>query len=110
MDFGELWEAIWSGRSSQDRTKIDSKRHRKKGLGAVMSTPQGRLGASWGVWERLGDVLGASWSALERLRAVLDRLGSVLEPLGNVLERLVSGLERLGSAMGACRDPKESKI
>ena len=54
----------------------------KSRLGGVL----GCLGASWGVWERLGDVLGASWSALERLRAVLDRLGSVLGASWAVLE------------------------
>ena len=54
----------------------------KSGLGGVL----GRLGASWGVLERLAGVLGASWSALERLRAVLERLGSVLGASWAVLE------------------------
>ena len=29
MDFDGFWEASWEGKSSQDRTKIDSKRHLK---------------------------------------------------------------------------------
>ena len=29
MDFGEFWEPSWEGKSSQDRSKIDPKRHRK---------------------------------------------------------------------------------
>ena len=45
-----------------------------------------RLGASWGVLERLGAVLEASWSALEPLRAFLERLGSVLGASWAVLD------------------------
>ena len=55
----------------------------KSRLGGVL----GRLGASWGVLERLGGVLGASWSALERLRAVLERLGGVLGASWDQLRR-----------------------
>ena len=41
----------------------------------VLEASWGRLGASWGVLERLGDVLEASWG---RQKGVLGRLGGVL--------------------------------
>ena len=86
----------------------------------VLEASWGRLGASWGVWERLGDVLGASWSALERLRAVLDRLGSVLGASWAVLEapgegqppptcQQLSGPSRLGGGRGRVNPPPGSE-
>ena len=53
--FGGFWEASWEGKSSQDRSKIDSKRHQKNDEEKSASwSPQGG-GEPTGAPRRGGD-------------------------------------------------------
>ena len=53
MDFGGFWGAKWKGKPSQDRSKIDPKRHRKKdekkeGVLDGLGVPRGGSGVPGG--------------------------------------------------------------